>query len=183
MGSDHASLLIEVPLSISHSPPSSIIRWKIDPQFKDDWIKRFQSLPTPIPSDEELLRLIANQFLTNITLITDDLFSKRKPPSKRSFPWWNEDCRIAVNNLKGYRGEERKIRNEQLRITIKDAKKMWINNLLTDPDTNIWDLARWQKSCRQNWIPPIQTQNGISSDQSLMPSRKSVEVPRIKLKV
>jgi hypothetical protein len=108
MGSDHAGLLLEIPLSLSHpSSSSSITGWKIDPQFKEDWIKHFQSLPTPTPSDEESLHSIADQFLTEIASITDDLFPKRKPPSKRSFPWWNDDCKIAVNNLKGYRGEER----------------------------------------------------------------------------
>jgi hypothetical protein len=137
LGSDHASLLIEVPLTLPEHSPISITSWKINAEHKDNWIKRFMLLPMLHPHDEESLHSAAKQLLTDISTICNEMFPQCQPPSKCSLPWWNEDCKIAVKNLKGYRGNKPCKWNKQLWITIKNAKCAWLEYLLTDPDTNI----------------------------------------------
>ena len=50
------------------------------------------------------------------------------------------------------------------RQTICEAKRNWFQNILDDPDVNIWDLAKWWKGRKSNWIPPILGPCGSSSE-------------------
>jgi Reverse transcriptase (RNA-dependent DNA polymerase) len=50
-----------------------------------------------------------------------------------------------------------------LHLTIWQAKRDWYEDLLNNPEVNIWDLAKWRKGRRQAWLPPIQVEGGMSS--------------------
>ena len=66
-------------------------------------------------------------------------------------------------------GPERRHLSTVLCATIRHAKKDWLEGLITDPSTSIWDLAKWRNGCRSLWIPPI---NGSSDPEDMGKSFK-----------
>jgi Reverse transcriptase (RNA-dependent DNA polymerase) len=57
-----------------------------------------------------------------------------------------------------------------LRMTIREAKREWVDKLIEDPDVSIWDLAKWRKGRRLREIPPITGKSGLTHDPELMSS-------------
>jgi hypothetical protein len=55
-----------------------------------------------------------------------------------------------------------------LRMTIRNAKREWVDSLIDNPDVSIWDMAKWRKGRRLKDIPPIMTATGLSQDPMLM---------------
>jgi hypothetical protein len=55
-----------------------------------------------------------------------------------------------------------------LHMTIRNAKRKWVDSLADNPDVSIWDMAKWRKGRRLKDIPPIMTSTGPSQDPELM---------------
>jgi Reverse transcriptase (RNA-dependent DNA polymerase) len=55
-----------------------------------------------------------------------------------------------------------------LHMSIREAKRDWVDSLINDPDVSIWDMAKWCKGRCLKDIPPISTAAGISHDPTLM---------------
>jgi hypothetical protein len=53
-------------------------------------------------------------------------------------------------------------------MTIRNAKREWVDSLVDNPDVSIWDMAKWRKGRRLKDIPPIMTSAGPSQDLALM---------------
>ena len=55
-----------------------------------------------------------------------------------------------------------------LRITIRNAKREWVDLLIDNPEVSVWDMAKWRKGRHLKDIPPILTLGGLSHDPTLM---------------
>jgi endonuclease/exonuclease/phosphatase (EEP) superfamily protein YafD len=168
VGSDHAALSICLPLTQITPPLLWPPGWKIDTDLKDDWIQRFKALPLPIITDVPSLCSAARDLLTQISEISDSLFSRRPAPSARDLPWWNRECALACAALKQCHWRDRRQLSMVLRMTIRNAKREWVDSLINNPDVSIWDMAKWRKGRRLKDIPPIVTADGLSHDPALM---------------
>jgi Endonuclease-reverse transcriptase len=164
LGSDHAGLLLAIPVSLPTPPLANRPGWKIEDGKKDEWITLFCSYPLSpmLPVDDASLRHLTQRIDEMIAETSSSLFQLPRPAS-RSLPWWNTSCKLAVVALQGVHSDERHSAYKALRLTIRRAKRDWYKTLLNDPEVNIWDLAKWRKGCRQAWLPPIQVEGGTSS--------------------
>jgi Endonuclease-reverse transcriptase/Reverse transcriptase (RNA-dependent DNA polymerase) len=168
VGSDHAGLSISVPL-VQVTP--RLLRppgWKIDPDLKDNWVRRFQDLPLPTITDVPSLLSAARDLVTQISDISDSLFSRRSTPTAKDLPWWNRECSLACTALRQCHWRDQRQLSMVLRMTIRNAKREWVDSLINDPDVSIWDMAKWRKGRRLKDVPPIMTAAGISHDPALM---------------
>jgi Reverse transcriptase (RNA-dependent DNA polymerase) len=53
-------------------------------------------------------------------------------------------------------------------MTIRNAKREWVDSLIDNPNVSIWDMAKWCKGRRLKDIPPIMTPTGLSHNPTLM---------------
>jgi Reverse transcriptase (RNA-dependent DNA polymerase) len=53
-------------------------------------------------------------------------------------------------------------------MTIRNAKREWVDSLIDNPDVSLWDMAKWRKGRRLKDVPPIMTPEGLSHDPGLM---------------
>jgi Reverse transcriptase (RNA-dependent DNA polymerase) len=53
-------------------------------------------------------------------------------------------------------------------MTIRAAKRDWVESLINDPDVSIWDMAKWHKGRRLKDVPLIVTTGGLSHDPEMM---------------
>jgi hypothetical protein len=90
------------------------------------------------------------------------------PTAGRGLPWWNDACRLAIAELTGLHGDERRQGYVTLRMTIWSAKRKYFEDLLEDPDVNIWDLAKWRNGRQQPKVPPICDREGLTTDPPRM---------------
>jgi hypothetical protein len=97
----------------------------------------------------------------SLRFTADLLFDKHRPNPNRKYPWWNEECRLAASALIGATGNDRRSLRSSLRKTIRDAKRDFFENLLTDSSTPIWDVAKWRHGRRDSIIHPILSPSGI----------------------
>jgi hypothetical protein len=168
LGSDHAALSVALPFSTIpprlHCPPG----WKIDPDLKDAWIGLFWALPIPVITDAPTLLAAGQELLTQIADISDSLFPRRSIPHAKDLPWWNRECSLACATLKQCHWRDRRQLSVVLRMTIRNAKREWVDSLIDNPDVSIWDMAKWRKGRRLKDIPPIMTPGGLSHDPELM---------------
>ena len=74
---------------------------------------------------------------------------------KKGLAWWNEACQIAAADVSRAHGPERRHLSKVLRASIRHAKREWLEKLITDPSTSIWDMAKWRNGRHSPWIPPI----------------------------
>jgi endonuclease/exonuclease/phosphatase (EEP) superfamily protein YafD len=168
IGSDHAGLSISIPV---YTTPPRLLRppgWKIDLDLKDTWCDRFRDFKLPPITDEPSLLLAAQGLLSHITAVSDSLFPRRSSPSDRDLPWWTRECSLACAALKACHWRDRKHLSSALRMTIRNAKREWVDSLVDNPDVSIWDMAKWRKGRRLKDIPPIMTSAGPSQDPALM---------------
>jgi Reverse transcriptase (RNA-dependent DNA polymerase) len=168
MGSDHAGLSLSLPLA---STPPRLLRppgWKIDPDLKDTWISRFQAFPSPAVSDVPSLLEATHNLLLQISDVSGSLFPRRSPPTEHDLPWWNRECSLACAALSQCHWRDRRQLSMVLRMTIRNAKREWVDSLIDNPEVSIWDMAKWHKGRRLKDIPPIMTAAGISHDPAHM---------------
>src|SRR6266850_300062 len=77
------------------------------------------------------------------------------PPSPCGLAWWNDACKVALADTQDTHGNERRLKVQVLRAMIKRAKTAWFEALLDDPDTNLWDLAKWRHGQWRTTIPTL----------------------------
>ena len=143
ISSDHTALFINLPLSTPPPPPSPHLRWTIEDQMEQEWKHAFNSFPHPLISDIPSL-IHAGDNLIRLTQVTCDRFFARKQAcSNKGLAWWNDTCRIVATKVSQAHGPERHCLSMVLRTTIRHAKRDWLEGLITDPSTSIWDLAKW----------------------------------------
>jgi Reverse transcriptase (RNA-dependent DNA polymerase)/Endonuclease-reverse transcriptase len=168
VGSDHAGLSLSLPFATTpprlHCPPG----WKLDPDLKDEWIRRFRALPLPDITDVPTLLAAAHDLLTQISDISNSLFPRRSAPTAKDLPWWNRECSLACAALKQCHWRDRHQLSMVLCMTIRDAKREWVDSLIDNLDVSIWDMAKWRKGHRLSDVPPIMMTAGLSHDPALM---------------
>src|SRR6267142_2461460 len=168
VGSDHAGLLLTVPtahIPSSLPPPTG---WKVDPLLRNAWASHFRSLPIPPISDVASLHAATDRLLRDLAASSDAVFAPKTPPSPHGLAWWDDTCKRALADTTGTHGDELRLKVQCLRATIKRSKTAWYEALLDNPDTNLWDLAKWRHGRRRTTIPPLSTGSAVTSDPSLM---------------
>src|SRR6266850_1551974 len=90
------------------------------------------------------------------------------PPSPCGLAWWNDACKVALADTQDTHGNERRLKVQVLRAMIKRAKTAWFEALLDDPDTNLWDLAKWRHGQWRTTIPPLSTGSAVTSEPTAM---------------
>jgi len=169
VGSDQAGLLLSLPTTHDPSPPPTSPGWTIDPLLRDAWATPFCSLPLPVITDIPSLRATAAaQLLADLTASSDAVFAPKPPPSSKGFAWWDDTCHIALVDLHHTHGDEHWLKVRCLHTTIQCSKATWFKALLIDPDTNLWDLAKWRHGRRRATIPPISNSTSITSEMGDM---------------
>jgi hypothetical protein len=83
-------------------------------------------------------------------------------------PWWSRECSLACAALCSCHWRDCKHHSMVLQMTIRNAKRDWVDQLLDDPDVSIWDLAKWRKGRRLKDIPPILADGSLTHDPDLM---------------
>jgi Reverse transcriptase (RNA-dependent DNA polymerase) len=136
--------------------------------MKDSWCQTFSSLPIPEITDVTSLCHAAQELLRHIADVSDSLFPRRRPPTDRDLPWWTRECSLACAALKTGHWRDRRRNSSILRMTIRAAKREWVDSLIENPEVSIWDMAKWRKGRRLKEIPPITTASGLTNDPELM---------------
>jgi Endonuclease-reverse transcriptase len=116
LGSDHASLILLLPLSFE-APPSNLHGWRITDNLHDEWIARFYALTQPSTCnvvvsshlergvvDHGTLRLAVENLGNNVWEVCSALFAQQKA-NPQGLAWWNDSCCLAVAGLSGTHGE------------------------------------------------------------------------------
>ena len=164
ISSDHAALFIDLPLMPLPPVESPQTGWLIEDQMEQEWKRAFTLFPHPLITDIPSLTRASDDLIKLTHATCDKFFSKKKPKRNKGLAWWNESCSIAATDVSRAHGPEQRRRSSVLHATIRHAKRDWIEKLITDPHTTIWDMAKWRHGRRSPWIPPI---NG-SSDTTEM---------------
>ena len=94
----------------------------------------------------------------------DRFFAKKQTHHNKGLAWWNDACRIAAAEVSRAHGPEQRRLSAVLQTTLRHVKWDWLEGLITDPSTSIWDLTKWRHSRRTPWIPPI---NGSSDPDEM----------------
>jgi ribonuclease HI len=77
--------------------------------------------------------------------------------------WWNDDCAIALRQLRLTRNQERPRARARFRATVRKAKREWATNVILDtPQKRIWGLTQWFAGKRSAQTPPIRTPQGLA---------------------
>ena len=155
ISSDHATLSIDLPMSIPPPTPTPQPGWIIEDQMEQEWKQAFRSFPRPLITDVASLSRASNDLITLTSATCDRFFAKKKSTRTKGLAWWNEACSIAAADISRTHGVERRHLSKVLRATIRHAKCDWLEKLITDPSTSIWDMAKWRHGRRTPWIPPI----------------------------
>ena len=147
LSSDHAPLLIEIPIGdeIIHSlrriiPPRS----KQEKGFIEDIISNLKSIDTSNIEDTTRLDHIVNQVGSIIKRMWYKNAKKSKF-SKHSKQWWTDSCRIALNSYRTSRSRENW---KTFKSTIKEAKQSFFDNKIqeiTNKNHGSWELMNWVK--------------------------------------
>ena len=82
-------------------------------------------------------------------------FSRKITHNKKGLSWWNDACKIVAADVSRAHGPKWRWLSAVLCATLRHTKQDWLENLISDPTTNIWDLVKWQNGRRSPWIPPI----------------------------
>ena len=155
ISSDHAALCLDLPLLTPPPPPLKDLGWKIEGQMKKDWMKAFAEFPTPLITDIPSLTHASDNLINLTNATCKKFFARRKSGGSKGVAWWNDTCTIAAAEVSRAHGAERRRFSTVLRNTLRQAKQNWLEKVITDPTTSIWDLAKWQKGRHSPWIPPI----------------------------
>jgi hypothetical protein len=117
--SDHAGLLLAIPLSLDVPPPADRPGWKIEDRKKDEWITLFCSYPlSPVsPVDDASLRHLTQRIDEMIAETSSSLFQK---PCLAScgLLWWNNSCKLAIASLHGVHSDEQHSVYKALHLTV-----------------------------------------------------------------
>jgi hypothetical protein len=100
IGSDHATLIAEIPLYWDAPPPPPNAGWKVDIAMVDMWKTRFckgghalLAEPVTIPEFNE----VAVTLTRGIETTCSRLFRRTGGPTTgKGLPWWNDACRLAI---------------------------------------------------------------------------------------
>ena len=124
--------------------------------MEKEWKAAFSIFPRPLITDIPSLQRASDDLLLLTKATCDRFFAKRGKTRSKGLAWWNKACQIAASDVSRAHGPERRHLSKVLQATIRHAKREWIENLITDPSTSIWDMAKWRHGRRSPWIPPIE---------------------------
>ena len=153
--SDHFPIILEI---INTDPPDPIEKWNFN---KADWPKFYQTceeqitLVNIINSEEDDLM---DSFTNKLFEISQESIPRSKTSPKRSYPWFNEECRsvirarkTALRRFHNNPNQTNKLRYKELcaqaRRTIRQSKKQswaeYISKLNSNtPVKKTWDMVR-----------------------------------------
>jgi ribonuclease HI len=79
--------------------------------------------------------------------------------------WWNDDCAIALRQLRSSHNLDRPRARARFRATVRKAKRDWATNVIIDtPQKRIWGLTKWFAGKRTTQTPPIRTPLGLATE-------------------
>ena len=162
--SDHATLSINLPLSTPPPLPTAPTGWIIEDQMEQEWKHNFSRFPRPLITDVPSLTRACTDLITLTNVTSDKFFARKRPHGNKSAAWWNKACSITAADVSRAHGQERQHLSTVLHATIRHAKRDWLEGLITDPTTSIWDLAKWRNGRHSPWIPAI---NGSSDPEDM----------------
>ena len=174
ISSDHATLFIDLPLATPPPPPLTLSGWIIEDQMEQEWKHDFAKFPQPMITDVPSLIRASADLITLIHVTSDKFFTRKRPHGNKGVAWWNKACSIAAADISRAHGPEQRHLSTILRATIRHTKKDWLEGLITDPSTSIWDLTKWHNSHHSPWIPPI---NGSLDPEDMGKSFKECFFP------
>ena len=123
--------------------------------MKPEWMKAFAQFPTPLITDIPSLTRASTDLIDLTKATCEKFFARKKSGGSKGVAWWNDACAITAAEVSQAHGAERRCLSAVLRTTLRQAKQAWLEQVITDPTTSIWDLAKWRKGRRSPWIPPI----------------------------
>ncbi|EED14697.1 polymerase, putative [Talaromyces stipitatus ATCC 10500] len=150
--SDHTPLLTTIPWDQRHTLPTQKIRFDIlDQPLFLSLLSTNLSQIQPLDSLKANLESLA-QGLTSAIHSAYEGSAKRSLPHKKGQPWWNPECKEA---LQAYRSEL--LPKEEFRSTIrKTQREFWRNKLITASQTKeVFDISKWHKSRGSYRSPPL----------------------------
>ncbi|KAF8702312.1 Reverse transcriptase (RNA-dependent DNA polymerase), partial [Rhizoctonia solani] len=188
MGSNHNSIGWKFTICPPKDtqPPEELMRFVIDMENQDKWIKAITRLlkenpPLQIYNSTEDIELGAWSILKAMSNATDCSMKLTKVHKRQlQAPWWNAACSDMVATLEhSVDSKSRSSALGHLRSTIRTARRNFADCicLQVSPD-NIFSLTKWSKGERHIPLPPLVMDGRtatIPDDQALM--LKSVFFP------
>ena len=148
ISSDHTALSITLPISTPSMIPTPQQGWIIEDQMEQEWKTAFSLFPRPLITDVTSLQRASDDLVLLTKATCDRFFAKKGKRQNKGLAWWNQACQIAATDVSRAHGPERRHLSKVLRATIHHAKREWIETLITDPSTTIWDMAKWRNGRR-----------------------------------
>jgi len=147
LSSDHAPLLIDIPISseiILTSKLSIIPKSEQETKFIKNVISNVSTMDTSNIDDIEKLEQVVNLLRS----IVDQAWSKNAKKlkiTKHSKQWWSEPCSRALNNYRAARN----LKNwKTFKKTVKDAKRTFFDDKIQEianKSRGPWELMNWVK--------------------------------------
>ena len=106
-----------------------------------------------------------------ICQVSNSLFATHggHPRHPGALPWWSSSCRDALLTLRTAPSHDCQHARVALRFTIRDTKRSYFENLLLDPDVDLWRLASWHHGHRESMIHPLRlSDDSLSHDLTEM---------------
>ncbi|KAF7174223.1 hypothetical protein CNMCM6106_008360 [Aspergillus hiratsukae] len=161
----HTELATHLDATSDHKPLLTTIQWDQRPPPTGQKI-RFDTLDQP---------LFRSLLTTNLTQVKPNNSSKadleklayglvsairnayqgsakRALPHRRGQPWWNSECKEALQQYQSGRIQQNKFR----KVVRKAQRQFWQNKLLAAAQTKeIFDISKWHKSVGSYRSPPL----------------------------
>ena len=170
LGSNHAALYTTwYPAgSFAHLPHDTLPSFMVDDVLKEQWCLAFRKKEIPTITNIETLEATAEQFRRDVDNTCASLFPRRHVPDPQGVQWWNAECSAAVSLVKAADpGKPTSDAVYHLCRTITKAKHSWAEEFLSHTSQeHLWIAAKWHKGRRSQCIPPILTEEGLSTDTS-----------------
>ena len=147
LSSDHAPLLIDIPISnkiIQTSKLTIIPKSEQETEFIKNVISNFNTIDTSNIEDIKKLEQVVNL----LGSIVDQAWSKNTKKlkiTKHSKQWWSELCSQALNNYRAARNLENW---KTFKKTVKDAKRTFFDDKIQEianKSRGPWELMNWVK--------------------------------------
>jgi ribonuclease HI len=155
-GEDNLNVVRE-PDTKHHIDASRQSEWR---QEYLDYIKVNSPLALSTPNEV----ITATETIINAcSHATASTMPKRTAHSPDKAKWWNDECAIALRQLRSSHNQERPRARARFRATVRKAKRDWATNVILDtPQKRIWGLTHWFAGKRTSQTPPIRTPTGLA---------------------
>jgi ribonuclease HI len=134
-------------------------------EWRQEYLDSIRNGPPPTFASPDEIIAATDIIMKACNGATSATMPARAAHSPSKAKWWNDECAIAMRNLRSALNQEHPRARAQFRATVRKAKRDWATNVITKtPQKRIWGLTRWLAGKRTTQTPPIRTSQGLATE-------------------